>query len=141
MSKGPEANFWNSIRNSLPKKTFATRIENKHGGGVPDVHLLWDGLPVWFELKVATKSNRIKLSPHQIAWHMAYYARGGASFFLVKAPFPRSIVLFEGKMGPDLHEKPITEVQGSWFTGPAPLFEALRPALLDHYGAALRPAP
>lgn len=72
---------------------------------------------------------------------MAYYARGGASFFLVKAPFPRSIVLFEGKMGPDLHEKPITEVQGSWFTGPAPLFEALRPALLDHYGAALRPAP
>ena len=125
----------------MPKKTLATRIENKHGGGVPDVHLLWDGLPLWFELKVATNSNRIKLSPQQIAWHTAYFARGGLSFFLVKAPSPRSIVLFEGKMALDLLEKPITEVQGSWFTGPAPLFEALRPEIEGHYGRVLRPAP
>lgn len=100
---------------------------------MPDVHLLWDGLPVWLELKVATKTNRIKLSPQQIAWHMAYYARGGASFFLVKAPSSSSIVLFEGKMGPDLFGKPITEVQGSWFGGLEPMFEALRPVLVDRY--------
>lgn len=64
---------------------------------------------------------------------MAYYARGGASFFLVKAPSSRSIVLFEGKMGPDLFEKPITEVQGSWFEGLEPMFEALRPVLVAQY--------
>ena len=37
MSRGPEANFWSTIRKNLPEKCFATRIENKHGGGVPDL--------------------------------------------------------------------------------------------------------
>lgn len=137
MSRGPEANFWTQIRNNLPPKTFATRIENKHGGGIPDVFLLWDGLPLWLELKV-TNSNRVNLSAHQIAWHMAYYARGGLSFFLVKDLSSREIVLFEGKTGPELLQNGLKEGKCSRFAGPAPLFEALRPRLLDHYGAALR---
>jgi hypothetical protein len=128
------------IRENLPPKAFATRIENKHGGGVPDVFLLWEGLPLWFELKVA-KKNLVNLSPHQIAWHMAYYARGGLSFFLVKDLSTRDIVLFEGKMGPELRSNGLKEEQCSRFTGPAPLFEALRPRLLHHYEGLLRPAP
>jgi hypothetical protein len=51
MSQGPEAKFWKSVRASLPNKAFATRIENKHGGGVPDVHVVWDGLPFWLEVR------------------------------------------------------------------------------------------
>jgi hypothetical protein len=141
MSKGPEANFWNLIRANLPPKTFATRIENRHGGGVPDVHMIWDGLPIWFELKITTKSNRLNLSPHQVAWHMAYYARGGLSFFLAKDPSSRQIVLFSGSKGPELIAKPYQEVQGSWFDGPAPLFEALRPEIEEHFRRVLRPAP
>jgi hypothetical protein len=46
MSKGPEANFWNTIRNNLPKDAFATRIENRSGGGIPDVHVLWLGMTI-----------------------------------------------------------------------------------------------
>ena len=121
----------------MPKKTFATRIENKHGGGVPDVHILWDGIPFWFELKVA-KYERVKVSPHQVAWHMAYFARGGLSFFLVKHPSSRSIFLFEGNKGPELVEKSLFEVQGTRFESPASLFEGLRPRLVEHISATLR---
>jgi hypothetical protein len=89
------------------------------------------------EIKVA-KNNRINLTPHQIAWHMAYYARGGLSYFLAKDPFSRRIVLFSGSKGPELIEKTIQEVQGSWFDGPAPLFEALRPEIEGHFRRVLR---
>ena len=139
MSKGPEANFWNTLRNALPKKTQATRIENKHGGGIPDVHLLWDGLPFWIELKVA-KGNAVKVSPHQVAWHMAYHNRGGLSFFLVKDVSSRTIVSFDGNNGPDLLSKGLSSDHGTRFKNPAALFEVLRPRIVDHYANVLRPA-
>jgi len=138
MSKGPEANFWNTLRSNLPKKAFATRIENVHGGGVPDAHIVWDGLPFWMELKT-TKGNAVKVSSHQAAWHMAYYARGGLSFFLIKALSTKDIYLFGGDQGPDLIKGGISAARGSRFSNPAALFESLRPRLLDHYSATLRP--
>lgn len=135
MSKGPEANFWNTIRNNLPKDAFATRIENRSGGGIPDVHVLWEGMTFWTELKIA-KHNRINLSSHQIAWHMAYYARGGLSFFLVKAPSPRGIHLFSGSQGPALLQNGLTEEPVARVESAAALFSALRPVLVGHYRAA-----
>ena len=137
MSKGPEANFWNQIRANLPKKSLATRIENKHGGGIPDVHLLMDGLPIWIELKV-TNANAVKLSPHQVAWHTAYWARGGLSFILVKTLGSRSLFLFRGSEALPLARGGVSEAQGSRFEGLAPCFSALRLASLEHYSAALR---
>ena len=137
MSKGPEANFWNQIRANLPKKSLATRIENKHGGGIPDVHLLMDGLPIWIELKV-TNANAVKLSPHQVAWHTAYWARGGLSFILVKILGSRSLFLFRGSEALPLARGGVSEAQGSRFEGLAPCFSALRLASLEHYSAALR---
>ena len=127
MSKGPEANFWNSIRQNLPKKWFATRIENKHGGGVPDVHIVADGVPFWLELKVSN-SNAVKVSPHQIAWHLAYYARGGASFFLVKAPSQGLIYSFGGEQGPDLLGKGLLGTEGQGFRTVGEALSALRPS-------------
>jgi hypothetical protein len=138
MSRGPEANFWTQIRQNLPKKCFATRIENKHGGGVPDVHMVWDGLPFWMELKTS-KSNAVKVSPHQVAWNMAYFARGGANFFLVKDLSKKDIVLFGGDQGPDLIQGGMSAAQGARFEDPASLFCALRPRLEAIYSAALRP--
>jgi len=135
---GPEATLWNQLRSNLPKNCHATRIENKHGGGVPDCHLLWAGLPFWLELKVM-KSNAIKVSPHQIAWHMAYHARGGASFFLVKSLSTRELLLFGGDQGPLLLEGGASAAQGERFANPAALFSALRPRLKVIYSAALRP--
>ena len=125
MSKGPEANLWQLVRKSLPKKCFATRIENKHGGGVPDVHVVWDGISFWVELKTA-KNNKPKLSPHQIAWNMAYWARGGSNFYLVKALSTKKIYLFTGDKGPDLHDRGISGTEGQCFEDLASLFEALR---------------
>jgi hypothetical protein len=124
MSKGPEANFWNTIRNSLPKKAFATRIENKHGGGVPDVHIVWDGKPFWLELKVS-KSNSVNVSPHQVAWNMAYWARGGLSFYLVKAPSTSLLYLFEGDQGPNLASSGLSGSEGQEFKNLAALWEYL----------------
>ncbi len=138
MSKGPEANFWNTLRSNLPKKAFATRIENVHGGGVPDVHIVWDGLPFWFELKT-TKGNAVKVSSHQAAWHMAYYARGGLSFFLVKSLSTKDLYLFGGDQGPSLIFGGIKGAEGQRFSNPAALFESLRPCLLDQMSATLRP--
>ena len=140
MSKGPEANFWNQIRSNLPPKTHATRIENKHGGGVPDVHLVWDGISFWLELKVI-KGNAINISPHQIAWHMAYFTRGGQSFFLAKRSLTRELLLFAGDQGPNLASGGVSGAVGHVFAGPAPLFCALRPLLLNGLPCALRPDP
>jgi len=126
MSKGPEANFWSTIRKSLPNKCFATRIENKHGGGVPDVHIIWDHLPIWLELKTV-KNNAVKISPHQIAWHMAYFARGGASFFLVKHLSSRHLYLFGGDKGTSLMEHGIASQDAKRFDDLDAMFNALRP--------------
>jgi Holliday junction resolvase len=125
MSRGPEANFWSTIRKNLPEKCFATRIENKHGGGVPDVHAIWDGIAFWAELKTV-KNNKPKISPHQIAWNMAYWARGGNNFYLVKALSTKRIYLFGGDKGPELLEKGIEGVEGQSFEDLASLFAALR---------------
>ena len=132
---GQEANFWSTIRKNLPKKCFATRIENKHGGGVPDVHLVWDGLSFWCELKVS-KTNAVNISPHQIAWNAAYWARGGANFFLVKRAKERDLLLFRGDQGAALSSCGLSCALGSRFESLAPLFCALRPVL----EGILRPA-
>ena len=54
----PEANFWKTIKKNLPPKAFATRIENRHGGGIPDVHIIWDNVPFWLELKIILEKLR-----------------------------------------------------------------------------------
>ena len=125
------------IRQNLPKKCFATRIENKHGGGVPDCHMVWDGLPFWCELKVS-KGNAVKVSPHQVAWNMAYWARGGSNFFLVKSLKDSDLILFDGDQGADLINGGISMARGQRFKNPAALFETLRPRIIDHYANALR---
>ena len=140
MSKGPEANFWNSIRSNLPKNCHATRIENKHGGGVPDVHLVWNGLSFWLELKVS-KSNAIIIRPHQIAWHAAYWARGGSTFYLVKRSAERDILLFEGKSGPEVLEHGCRAPCALSCASVPAFFAALRPILEARASCALRPAP
>lgn len=100
--------------------------------------MVWDGLPFWMELKT-TKSNAIKLSPHQVAWNIAYWSRGGANFFLVKSLSTKEILLFGGDQGPELARGGVSAAQGSRFEDPASLFLALRPCLEDIYSAALRP--
>ena len=90
-----ESNFWKTVKRNLPSDCHATRIENRHGGGIPDVHIVLNGFSFWIELKVS-KGNKVLLSPHQIAWNSAYCRKGGISFILVKQPSQGSLYLFEG---------------------------------------------
>jgi len=111
-----------------------------HGGGVPDVHMVWDGLPFWLELKVA-KSNAVGLRSHQVAWHMQYWSRGGLCFFLVKSLSTKELHLFDGDQGPCLMERGLKGGTGQVYANPAALFTALRPRLMSHYINVCAPAP
>jgi penicillin-binding protein-related factor A (putative recombinase) len=94
----PESNFWKIVRKNLPKNSFATRIESRIASGVPDCHIVWEGLSFWLELKT-TKNNSIRITPNQIAWNIAYCSRGGFSFYLVKGTRQGFIYLFRGDQG------------------------------------------
>ena len=101
-----ESNFWKTVKRNLPSDCHSTRIENRNGGGVPDVHIVWNGFAFWIELKVC-KGNKVLLSPHQIAWNSAYCRKGGVSFILVKDPRDKHLYLFEGNRASELFDKGI----------------------------------
>ena len=90
-----ESNFWKTVKRNLPSDCHSTRIENRNGGGVADVHIVWNGFAFWIELKVC-KGNKVLLSPHQVAWNSAYCRKGGVSFILAKHPSQCLLYLFEG---------------------------------------------
>ena len=89
------------MKEKIPPHWNTTRIENRHGGGVPDVHICAEGCSFWLELKV-TKTNRINISSHQVAWNYAYYQSGGVSFFLVHPLSSPHLYLFGGDHGREL---------------------------------------
>ena len=95
--------MWNRLRGRMPKSWNTTRIENRYGGGIPDVHVCAESLPFWIELKV-TKTNRVNVSAHQVAWNFAYSQSGGVSFFLVAALASSNLYLFDGVHGRGLAE-------------------------------------
>jgi hypothetical protein len=141
MAKGPEANFWTSLRHNLPRNSFANRIENKAGGGVPDVHMMIDGLPFWLELKVS-KGFAVSVSGPQVAWHVANWAHGGLSFFLVKALGPNKLYLYPGCKAPELAREGLrSEAHIAVFSRSNQVFDGLRPCVLAHYSAALQRWP
>ena len=102
------------------------------------MHFIWDGLSFWCELKVI-KGNAVNITAHQVAWNMAYWARGGSNFILVKSLKERDIILFDGDQGTDLIKGGVSAAQGSRFNDPASLFCALRPRLEARISATLRP--
>ena len=139
MSRGPEAQFWTTLKQNLPKEAFATRIENTHGGGVPDIHVVWDGMPFWLELKIC-KVKTLNIRPHQVAWNMAYFARGGLSFFLVKHLSSGVLHLFPADQGPALALGGLIEARGPRFETTASLVAGLRSEVEAHYRKVLRPS-
>jgi len=129
---GPEANFWQSLKRVKPPECFAIRLENRAGGGVPDLHMVWGGLPFWVELKVANSSS-VKVSPHQVAWHTAYSARGGLSFFLVKNQSSLKIKLLPGSKVQELVSAGFDSAPGLLFSHTRNVFPALRTEVIEHY--------
>ena len=114
-----EKNLWLRVKKNLPHDCYATRIENRMDGGVPDVHVIWNGLAFWIELKL-TKANKIRLSPNQIAWNTKYSLNNGLAYILGQRIGEGSLFLFRGDDARDLASKglsidPIIKTSGSGF--------------------------
>ena len=89
---GPEAKLYKKLKTKSPKIIW-TRIENLSLLGCPDL-LGYNNSGHFFtvELKVS-KSNKLKFSPHQIAWHIAH---PNNTFIIAEALGPRLVKLFPG---------------------------------------------
>jgi len=89
----PESKFYAEIKKHF-KKFSLIRLENLSLAGTPDL-LVYNNSSFFFtiELKV-TSSNKIRFSPHQIAFHMRHPKN---TFILVKHLVSRDIKLYEGK--------------------------------------------
>jgi len=90
----PERKFWLEVKKNTPEITW-TRLENLALPGVPDL-LGYNKHQHFFtvELKV-TKGNKIRFSPHQIAFHVTHPKN---TFILVKSLVSRDWKLYEGKV-------------------------------------------
>ena len=87
-----ESKFYNELKRITPQIRW-TRIENTSVSGTPDL-LGYNASGRFFtvELKVA-RSNKVRLSPHQIAYHVTHPK---ISFILVKSLAARDVKLYEG---------------------------------------------
>ena len=88
----PERKLWQKVKKSMPEISF-TRLENLSGFGTPDL-LAYNKNHTFFtvELKV-TKSNSVKLSPHQISFHVKHPHN---TFILVSSERDKTTKLYEG---------------------------------------------
>ena len=78
----PEKLFWQQVRKNLNKFSWI-RLESRVNHGIPDVlDTTEEGIYFTVELKVS-KSNKVNLSPHQIAYHEE--RKNAPAFILVKS--------------------------------------------------------
>jgi len=101
MSKKPETLFSNQLIKNL-NQVFFTRIENKHGGGVPDLYGTYNNKSAFLELKIKTKQNNILISPLQISWNYKHFQKNPINYYLVNDPRRKVIELYDGNKGREL---------------------------------------
>ena len=89
---GPEAKLYKKLKQKTPRIIW-NRIENLSLLGMPDL-LGYNANSHFFtvELKI-TRANKLKFSPHQIAFHVAHPKN---TFILAEALGPRLVKLFRG---------------------------------------------
>ena len=104
MSKKPETLFSNQLIKNL-NQVFFTRIENKHGGGVPDLYCTYNNKSAFLELKIKTKQNKVLISPLQISWNYKHFSHNPINYYLVNDPRRKVIELYNGDQGRELLEK------------------------------------
>ena len=83
---GPEAKLYQTVRRATPNIIY-NRVENLSVQGMPDA-LCYNKRNQFFtvEFKIA-KGDRVRLSPHQIAWH---YNHPENTFICIQTLGPRS---------------------------------------------------
>ena len=87
---GPEAKLYQTIRKATPNIIY-NRVENLSVQGMPDA-LCYNKRNQFFtvEFKIA-KGDRVRLSPHQIAWH---YNHPDNTFICIQTLGPGSMKHF-----------------------------------------------
>ena len=91
----PETKFWNEVKRKT-KNISWIRIENLSVPGTPDL-LGYNNLGHFFTVELKyTKNNKVKFSPHQIAFHVKHPEN---TFILIKQETASScsVKLYEGK--------------------------------------------
>ena len=98
----PEKKLWHEIKTFSTENNCIlsfTRVENSVSWGTPDLlGYASSGNFFTLELKV-TKTNKVRLSPHQIAFHVKH---PNNTFIVVKALSLNVIKLYEGRFITDL---------------------------------------
>ena len=98
----PEKKFWYEIKAFNLKNNCElsfTRVENTASWGTPDILGYTSGGHFFtIELKV-TKTNKVRLSPHQISFHIRH---PNNTFIMVKDLSLNLVKLYEGKVIKDL---------------------------------------
>ena len=89
---GPERKLWHELKRNTPQIKW-TRLENTSLLGTPDL-LGYNASGNFFTLELKTTSaNKIKFSPHQIAFHIRHPKN---TFILVKSLGQSDLKLFQG---------------------------------------------
>ena len=101
MTVKPESNFGRLLMKNINAQW--TRIENRHGGGIPDLYGIRDGVAIWIELK-CIKQNSINLSPLQISWNYNNFRNGGKNYYIVQDARSKVIKVYSGDKGRELKE-------------------------------------
>jgi hypothetical protein len=101
MTTKPETIFGRDIMKNINAQW--TRIENRHGGGIPDLYGIKGGVSIWLELK-CIKKNSINISPLQISWNYKHFQENGKNYYLVRDTRSKVIKLYEGDKGRQLKE-------------------------------------
>ena len=90
---GPESKLYKKLVKATPEIVW-NRIENLSNVGTPDL-LGYNSRGHFFTLELkATKTNKVRFSPHQFAFHMKH---PNNSFILAKAVSLNLVKLYEGK--------------------------------------------
>ena len=89
---GPERKLWYELKRNTPKIKW-TRLENTSLLGTPDL-LGYNTSGHFFTVELkATSANKIRFSPHQIAFHIRHPKN---TFILVKSLGQSDLKLFQG---------------------------------------------
>jgi hypothetical protein len=114
MTVKTETNFWKNVKTLLGGGDYiVSRLESYVTPGFPDCLIFHKDVGFFtLELKVAQSSNKVVLSPFQIAWNMRHALAGAPSYILVSLPVSGTVKLFHGCKTKDLGEKNVFQVPG-----------------------------
>ncbi len=114
MTAKTETNFWKTLKTYLNDGEYVvSRLESYVTPGFPDCLIFHKDTGFFtLELKVVNSSNRVALSPFQIAWNMKHAIAGAPSYILVSLPVSGEVKLFHGCKTKDLGQSTVDLVTG-----------------------------